>query len=75
MNKIKVRYGIGNETIELVPIGTTVGQILSNPNIKTKLGFGENVHGVVDGVAQGACSVLADGDEINVETTVGTKQG
>lgn len=71
--KITVNFGLSNSLTREVPDGTTVGQILSNSNWMTTLGYGENVVAKIDGVTQSNDKRLVDGDEVDLEVRANTK--
>lgn len=70
---VTIRYGLDNELVRKFPEGTTMGQVLGNPNIMSALDIGSNVVGKIDGVTQEMNKVLTDGDEVDVEVRANTK--
>lgn len=70
---ITVKFGPANSTSFDAPAGATVGSVLSNPNLKAILKFGDNVRGVVDGVVQTSSSPLSEGDVLHIETKANEK--
>lgn len=73
MISVTVRYGLSNELTRDFPDGTTVGAVLSNPNIMAALEIGSNVVGKIDGSTKDPGYVLYDGAEMDVEVRANTK--
>ncbi len=71
--RITVNFGMSNTLSRDFPSGTTVGNILSDPNLKAALGFGDNVSAKSDGVTLDPGQVLVDGDEIDLEVRANKK--
>lgn len=63
---IRVKYGTGNEITKDFPAGTNIGCVLSNPNIRAILGYGQNVAGHVGGVPQNDATSIFEGMVISV---------
>ena len=70
---ITIKFGPGNAVTKELPRGTTIGQVLSDPNIKAVLGFGDNVEGRIGNVGQEAGTTLEDGDVVAVTVRANTK--
>lgn len=70
--QIVVKYGLDQLSRE-VPAGTTVGRVLSDPNVKASLGFGDNVRGLIDSVEIPGDATLPAGAVLNVETRANSK--
>lgn len=63
---VEIIYGSGRATTEEFPEGTTLAEVLANPEIKGKLGLGASVEGHIGGVPQKPETVIADGDVVKV---------
>jgi hypothetical protein len=68
-----VKYGIGNTVSRVAPVGTTIGALLADPQVKGALGYGTNVQGFVAGVPQGNNIPLRDSDVVSVHDVACTK--
>lgn len=71
--QITISFGVGNSVTKEYPVGTTVGTVMGDQNLRAVLGYGENVTPVIDGVRQSCACALSNGDEIHIETAVGQK--
>ncbi len=71
--RITVNFGMSNTLSRDFPSGTTVGNILSDPNLKAALGFGDNVSAKSGGVTLDPGQVLVDGDELDLEVRANKK--
>src|SRR6266446_6804260 len=60
--EITVNFGLSNSLTRKFPEGTTVKDIIGNPNIMAALGHGNNVVAKIDGVTQEPGTRLSDGD-------------
>lgn len=73
---ITVSYGSGREYTDTYPEGVTLAQaVLNNPEVRGKLGFGDNVEGHIGGVPQKPETKLADGDRVKVYDRQCSKAG
>lgn len=72
MFKISVRYGISTETLESDnPI--TIGSIRQNLSLRARLGFGDNVTCLIDGVDMPNEAIVPSGALVVVETACNNK--
>lgn len=69
---VTVGYGV-EEHQHTLSCGETFGQIATNGNLKSILGFGDNVRTLVDGVEQAATTVIPNGVFIRIETRANAK--
>jgi len=51
----------------------TIGQIVNDPNVRSQLGYGDNVRALVSGVEQPLDTIVSAGTTIRVETRANTK--
>ena len=73
MKTITIRYGISSVTRSFLA-GTTVGQLVADPNLKAILGYGDRVNVLVGGVAQPSDLQIPDEvTEVTIETAANTK--
>lgn len=70
--QIKVRFNLDTTAREL-PQGATIGDLRRNEDIKAKLGYGDNVNFLIDGVVMSDDVELPAGAEVVVETKANTK--
>lgn len=70
--QVTVRYGMQSVTLER-PEGTTVGTLVTDPNTKAVLGFGENVVPVVEGATVEHSFPLSESDEVTLQPRAATK--
>ncbi len=70
--QVTLKYGCESLTIT-VPVGTTVGQLRSNPNYKAALGYGDRTNWLIDGVVQPNNVVLGADQVVRIETSANTK--
>jgi len=71
---IKIKFGQGNEIeVNDLPDGTRMCDVLGNCDIRSQLGFGDNVSAVVDGERQEPDAPIADGNSIEVVQKHSTK--
>ena len=68
---ITIRFGVANQLDRPLNAYPTVTSILRNPDLRTALGFGDNVEAQVNGVA--GTEVLSDGDMIDIVSRANTK--
>lgn len=71
--EVTVQFGVGNRITKMFPRGTTAGQAVSDPAVKSSLGHPENVRILVGRVPQDRNLTLQNGDVLNLET-VGTSK-
>lgn len=71
--QITIRFGSTNELTRTVNDRYTVGDVLNDSNIRAALGFGSNVHALVDGQVQNPSTRLEDGDIVVIETKANSK--
>ncbi len=70
---VTIRYGSGNELRKEYPEGTTLGQIINDPNVRAVLGYGQNVTAHVGGLPQIDTVRAAQGMTISVQDKACTK--
>lgn len=70
---VTIQFGGGNSLRRSFPQGTTVGQVISDPNVRSALGVGGNVRALINRVEQDANTPLDDGDTIVLETVANSK--
>lgn len=73
MIKVTIQYGRTNVIEKTVREGTTIGDILRDTAVQNVLGFGTNVQGSVDSVAQEVDAELEDGDVLVIEARASAK--
>jgi hypothetical protein len=73
MISITIKYGLRSEFSTEVEDGTTVRQIVQNPNIRAVLRYPENVSAVIDGQTVSLDDRLSDGDIIVLEQQAAAK--
>jgi hypothetical protein len=71
-SSITLKFANNSITVEVAD-GTTVGQILANPNYRAVLGFGDNVEARVEGVTLDANTVVRSGDSLYLSTRAASK--
>lgn len=72
-NTIKLQSGLNVLQVE-VSYGTTVGEVLENPNYAAVLNFdASNVEGLIDGVVANAGTILASGDTLLISRRAHSK--
>jgi sulfur carrier protein ThiS len=71
--RVTINFGLSNTIEKQVPEGTTVGDILSDPNYKAILGFPDSVVAKIDGVTQDRSTEVEDGDVVDIEVQANTK--
>jgi len=71
---IQVTVRFGSEVINRTyPEGTNIGAILSDRELKSVCGWGDNVRAMVHGVEQPVTALAPDGATIVVETRANSK--
>lgn len=71
---VRIKYGV-EELTKSFTTTPTVGQIISDPNIKAGLGFGDNVKALIGGVEQPDTVGVPDGTTLVIETAANRKAG
>lgn len=71
--EVTVRFGVGNGRIISVASGTTIGQVIDNPETKASLGYPNNVRALINRVEQSRNTRLVNRDIVDLET-VGTSK-
>lgn len=71
---LTIKFGCVNQVTVERPEGTTVGAIKRDSNLKAVLGFGEAVDAIVDDHVQPDTTTLADGDTVELVTSVTSKR-
>lgn len=73
MAQITIKSGLNNINVDVAE-GTTVADVLGNPNYAAVLGYdGSNVEGLIDGVKAEAGTVLYSGDTLLVQQKAHSK--
>lgn len=72
MKKITIQYG-GDILHKTVPADMTVGQLKDNDEIRTGLGFGDNINVLIAGVAQPDEAVIPGDTIVKIETAANKK--
>jgi hypothetical protein len=71
---IRVNISYGADSIsKAFQSGSTIADIVNNPNIKAALGFGDNIKVLSCGVEQPLAAQLSDEDELVIETKANSK--
>lgn len=73
MNSVTIKYGLTRQFTTEVDEGTTIRQIVQNPNIRAVLRYPENVSAVIDGQTVGLDEQVSDGDTIVLEQQAASK--
>lgn len=66
MNNITIIYGSDNSITISRPDGFTIGQALADNELRSELGFGQNVEGHIGSVPQPNSTRLIDGDRVYI---------
>lgn len=72
MIQLTIEHGMQSVTVSR-PEGTTVGNLISDPNIKAVVGFGENVTPIVEGASVDHAYVLEEGDTVTLQARAAVK--
>jgi len=64
--RVTIRYGTGNETTTEFPDGTTLSDVIGNPNVRGLLGYGQNVVGHIGGIPQQDSLTLFNGVVVEI---------
>lgn len=67
-----VQYGLDSHT-KNVSVAPTVSQVISDPNLRVVLGYGDNVRALIHGIEQSADTVVPDGCTLVLETRANSK--
>jgi sulfur carrier protein ThiS len=70
--QLTIEHGMQSSTVSR-PEGTTVGNLLSDPNIRAVVGAGENVTPVVEGSVVDHNYVLQEGDTVTLQARADVK--
>ena len=70
---IKITYGVNNSVDSTAEAHRTVGHVLSDPNLRQFLGYGDNVEARIGGVTADTSQSLIDGDRIELVTKANKK--
>ena len=70
--KYTVKYGV-DEVTRNPSTPPTIGDIRQDDNLQATLGYGDNINLLVNGVAQGDCTLVPDGAVVTVETAANQK--
>jgi hypothetical protein len=69
---IRVRYGVDEETMESdTPI--TVSAIRHDNNLRARLGYGDNVNALINGVTMPDEAIVPNGGLVVIETACNSK--
>lgn len=71
--KATIKFASNELSRDNFPEGTTIGDILRDPNLRAVLGFGDNVEARIDGVTQDLSAPVRDGDVIFLATKAASK--
>lgn len=72
MVNVNVQFG-GEKIPRSYEEGTKVGQILTDYELKSVMGWGDNVRALIQGVEQPVTALLPDGVTVVVETRANSK--
>lgn len=72
MKNITLQYGSSNHDMS-VSDTTTIGQALADTTARVILGYGDNVHGLIGGVAQTNDTRVPDGSTVVIENKANSK--
>lgn len=72
MKNITLKYGSQPHTMT-VSDNTNIGQALADGTAKVILGYGDNVHGLINGIAQTNDTVIPDGSMVVIENKANSK--
>ncbi len=67
-----VSYGLDQHT-KTVSNNPTVGDVISDPNLRAVLGYGDNVRALVNGVEMSTNTTVPDGCTLVLETRANQK--
>lgn len=70
--QITIEHGMQSVTVTR-PEGTTVGNLVNDPNIKAITGHGENVSPVVEGSVVDNTYAVQDGDTVTLQARAAVK--
>ncbi len=70
--QVTVKFGLNSLTREYEE-GTTVGAIVTDPDVQAALGFGENIDPSIEGQVVGNSTFSSHGDLIVVRTKANVK--
>ena len=70
---ITIISGVSNSVSREVSQYPTVSSVLSDANLKSFLGFGDNVEARVNGAVALGTQTLKDGDSVQIVTAANTK--
>lgn len=70
--QITVKYGV-DVANKSFPSAPTISQVLNSVSLKAELGFGDNVHALINGVEQPGNATVGDGAIVVIETRANQK--
>lgn len=70
---VTVKFGVGNSTAVDYDEGTTVDELLNDQDLRATLGFGSNVHVLVNDEPVSAGYELEEGDVVIIEQMASKK--
>ena len=70
---ILVKYGIETMPKHTPTSSLTIGELITDWETKSALGFGDNVRALINGVEQPNSSVIPDGATVVIETRANSK--
>lgn len=73
MITVTLKYGLTKEITTEVSDGTSIAQIINDPNNRAVLGLPENVKAVIDGQTVDLDAELSDGDVVVLERQAAEK--
>lgn len=68
---ITIRFGVSNMLERPISLFPTVSSVITSPDLRTALGFGDNVEAQVNGVS--GTEILSDGDVVDLVSRANTK--
>jgi molybdopterin converting factor small subunit len=70
---VTIKHGLTGRLTKEVEMGTTVGQLIRDPNTRGSLGYGENVNALINGDSVGMDEEVEDGDVILIQKSEAKK--
>lgn len=70
---VNVHYGIDEVPKNFDRDSISVGEVIANSTVKSALGYGDNVKGLVSGVEVPNSAMLTDGDHLYIEVKANSK--
>jgi len=73
MYVVTVKYGLTKSVQTEIEPGTTIGELIENPDVAGVLGLPENIGAAVNGVTRDLDTSLANGDTVVIEKRAAQK--